>query len=153
MAKIFYIISVGKLNDKNIKVLLDNYIKRINPYFKISEIEIKESGFSDKIEIEKESDKIIEVLPKNSFIIVCDQFGIKQSSQDLFNQFDKIFLSNKSLTIVIGGAFGLSIKVKEKADMILSLSDLTFTHQLAKLIVVEQIYRYCMFKANHPFVK
>ncbi len=153
MAKTIYLISIGKLSNICIKGLVEDYIKRIKNFFEIVEIEIKEFGFSNKVEIEKEGNKIIESIAEKSFVIVCDQHGRKQSSEGFFKELDRVFNSFKSLTIIIGGAYGLSEKVKNNANLILSLSDMTFTHQLAKLIVVEQIYRYCMDKNNHPFIK
>jgi len=153
MAKTIYLISIGKLSNRNIKAIAEDYIKRIIPFFHLKEIEIKELGYSEKQEIEREGEKILEVLIPGSFNICCDQKGINLSSEDFFEKLDKIFSNYKSTTFIIGGAFGLSEKVKAKSNFTLSLSEMTFTHQMARLIIVEQLYRYCMYKENHPFVK
>jgi len=153
MAKIIYLISVGKLSNQNISMVFNEYIKRISPFFKIIQKEIKEFGLKESEEINKESEKLLELISIDSFVIVCDQNGVSLSSEMFFEKLDNIIQKSKSITIIIGGAFGLSNQVKEKADLLLSLSPMTFTHQTARLIVIEQIYRYCMFKEKHPFVK
>lgn len=153
MAKTIYLISVGKITNKNLKSIIEEYIKRVSPFFEIIQKEIKEFGFSDQLEIEKEGEKILSLISDDSFIIVCDQNGEKLNSDLFFAKLDKSIQSFKSVTIVIGGAYGLSSKVKQKSNLILSLSPMTFTHQTARFVIVEQIYRYCMFKENHPFVK
>lgn len=153
MAKTIYFLVVGKLSNKNIKGIIDDYIKRISCFFNIIQNEIKELGFTGKLEIEKESEKMNKYIEDDSFIIVCDEYGQKIDSQRFFTILDEIFLSYKSLTIIIGGAYGLSDDIKKKANLLLSLSNMTLTHQTARLLVIEQIYRYCMYKQNHPFVK
>ncbi|MCR4421713.1 MAG: 23S rRNA (pseudouridine(1915)-N(3))-methyltransferase RlmH [Exilispira sp.] len=153
MAKIIYLISVGKLSNQNISAICNEYIKRISPFFQIIQKEIKEFGLKESEEINKESEKLLELISKDSFVIVCDQNGVMLSSQNFFEKLDNIVQRSKSITIIIGGAYGLSNQVKEIADLILSLSPMTFTHQTARLILIEQIYRYCMFKEKHPFIK
>lgn len=153
MAKTIYLICVGKLSNKGLQGLIDEYLKRINPFLSIKIIEIKELGFENNLEIEKESEKIFNHIEEQSFVIVCDEKGKNIDSDELFNNLDNAFINFKSVTFIIGGAFGLSEKVKNMANLILSLSKMTFTHQTARLIVVEQLYRYCMKKIGHPFVK
>lgn len=153
MPKIIYLISAGKLSNKNIKAVVDEYIKRILPFFSIIQYEIKESGLSKIIEIEKEKEKIESKIVNDSFIIVCDENGIELNSSQFFTKLDQAFISKKSITIIIGGAYGISDQIKKRANLLLSLSKMTFTHQLARLIIIEQIYRYCMNKQGHPFVK
>ncbi|HPC37775.1 MAG TPA: 23S rRNA (pseudouridine(1915)-N(3))-methyltransferase RlmH [Exilispira sp.] len=153
MAKTIYFLVVGKLSNKNIKAIIDDYIKRTSSFFNIIQNEIKELGFTGKLEIEKEGEKINKNIEEDSFIIVCDEYGQKIDSQRFFTILDEIFVSYKSLTIIIGGSYGLSDDIKKKANLLLSLSNMTLTHQTARLLLTEQIYRYCMYKQNHPFVK
>lgn len=153
MAKTIYLISVGKATNKNISMIIEEYFKRISPFFEINSKEIKEFGLSCEAEKIKEGKKIIESIPGDSYIIVCDEKGKSFNSESFFNLIDRSLSSKKSISLIIGGAFGLSDEVKDKADLILSLSSMTLTHQIAKIVIVEQLYRYCMFKENHPFIK
>lgn len=153
MPKIIYLISVGKLTNKNIEAIINEYFKRISPFFKIIQYEIKESGLSGRLEIEKEKEKIEKRIIDDSFLIVCDENGLELNSSELFKSLDQAFISKKSITIIIGGAYGISDDIKKRANILLSLSKMTFTHQVARLIIIEQIYRYCMSKEGHPFVK
>ncbi|MFN3412280.1 MAG: 23S rRNA (pseudouridine(1915)-N(3))-methyltransferase RlmH [Exilispira sp.] len=153
MPKIIYLISVGKLSNKNIEAIINEYLKRISPFFKIIQYEIKELGLSGKIEIEKEKGKIKNKIMDDSFLIVCDQNGVELNSSELFKSLDQAFELKKSITIIIGGAYGISDDIKKRANLLLSFSKMTFTHQLARLVIIEQIYRYCMNKQGHPFVK
>ncbi len=153
MAKTIYLISVGKATNKDISMIIEEYLKRISPFFEINSKEIKEFGLSSEAEKIKEGKKIIESIPNDSYIIVCDEKGKSLNSESFFNLIDRSLSNKKSISLIIGGAFGLSDEVRDKADLILSLSSMTLTHQIAKLVIVEQLYRYCMFKENHPFIK
>lgn len=75
------------------------------------------------------------------FVIVCDERGKNISSPELETKLNSAFISGKDVVILIGGAYGFSEKVREKADFVWSFSKLVFPHMIARLIVVEQIYR------------
>ena len=89
----------------------------------------------------------MKLVPSGSYLFVLDVYGKELSSEELAERIDKLGVSGRSsLTFLIGGAFGLSKEVRQAADMKLSFSRLTFTHQMVRLLLVEQIYR--AFKIN-----
>ncbi len=139
-----HIIQIGKTKDKNIEELVAEYIKRTSPYAKVEFTSLNE----EKLTSSKRKEKIIEIegekILKNisdGFIVALDEKGEQFSSMD----FSKIILKQKDLgekiTFVIAGAFGLSNAVKAKANLVLSLSKMTFTHEMARLFLMEQVYR------------
>ena len=117
-------------------------------------IEISEEKMKDNpSEAEKqqtltqEGQRLLKQVPEGSYLIVLDVYGKELSSEELAAKIDSLGLSGKSnITFLIGGAFGLSSEVRSAADMLLSFSKMTFTHQMVRLLLVEQIYR--AFKIN-----
>ncbi|KQC09341.1 MAG: hypothetical protein APR54_03715 [Candidatus Cloacimonas sp. SDB] len=117
-------------------------MKRLNSYAKIELIEIQDIKLTstNSIEIVKEKEaKIIEKhLDNRSFLVVLDLNG-KQMSSENFAAFLK--KSNKNITFLVGGVYGIAENLLERADLRLSFSKMTFTHQIIRLILLEQIYR------------
>jgi 23S rRNA (pseudouridine1915-N3)-methyltransferase len=126
------IISIGKIKDTSLQNLISDYSKRINIEF----IEIKDSTS------EKETIKLNEILEKikKKYVFVLSEEGSQLSSIGFSNKLKEVSLE-KEIVFVIGGPFGLSHDLKKQADFLLSLSKMTFTHEMAKLYLVEQIYR------------
>ena len=95
----------------------------------------------------KEGEKLLKLVPEGSYLFVLDVFGKEKSSEELAAAIDRLGISGRSnITFLIGGAFGLSKEVRKAADELLSFSQMTFTHQMVRLLLVEQIYR--AFKIN-----
>lgn len=147
------IIAIGKINDKNLKALGEEYLKRLKPYARIKLLELKEEPFSDsnaKQAKEAESKKIIESVSKteNSFVISLDERGCQYSSTEFAS-----YLAGKNIqiTFVIGGSLGLTEKVLKKSHQSLSLSKMTFTHEMARIFLLEQIYRAAAINAHKKY--
>lgn len=140
------IIALGKIKEKFLKDGLDEFIKRLTPYtaFEIIElapIEIKDENLTEKI-LEQEGEKILSNIKKDSFVITLEIKGKQLSSEEFSKQIeDVINLGYNELVFVIGSSCGLSKTVSERANFKLSISKMTFLHQFARLILVEQIYR------------
>lgn len=147
------LIAVGKVDDKGLKSECEKLTKRINQYVSFSLLEIKEFGLDGKVEIEKEALKILEKVDGRSFKVVLTDKGENVNSEEFFSFMDKRLLDNKGVIFIIGGAFGLSEKILKISDFNLALSSFTLTHQTARLVLLEQIYRWTKFKKGHPFVK
>ena len=97
--------------------------------------------------LRREGEKLLKLVPSGSYLFVLDVHGREMSSEELASRIDGLGLSGRSnLAFLIGGAFGLSREVRAAADERLSFSQLTFTHQMVRLLLVEQIYR--AFKIN-----
>ena len=142
----FQIITIGKKHDKNLENYILDFEKRIKSDFDLSWtiLESKDDN-SKEVQIKKESEKILEILNKenkNNFIILLDEDGKEKSTIDLANIFEeKKNTGIEKIIFIIGGAFGVNNEVKEKVNLILSLSKFVFPHQLVRVIIVEQIYR------------
>lgn len=141
------VITVGKLKEKFLKDACEEYLKRLKRFCNISVIELDEYRLSDdpsKKEIEKALDAEGENILKNitGYIVPMCIEGKRLSSEQLAERIGQIPLMGKStLSFVIGSSFGLSEKIKAKADLKLSMSEMTFPHQLARVMLLEQIYR------------
>jgi len=136
------ILSIGKIKEKAIRTLIDEYLKRIPREIKVVEVELKAENFKDKTETRAsdiEGLRLLEYLAKNKTHrkIILDEDGTNMSSLQL-----SVFLhANPKVFFVIGGSVGLSDDVKAVADEIISLSAMTMPHELARLFLTEQIYR------------
>lgn len=134
------IIYVGKLKDENIRNLVKEYKKRISYFLKIEEIEVKEEK-NKRVAVEKESERIVNLLNKKNFKILLDRKGKIMDSLEFSNFLNKMILEGKDIDFVIGGPFGVNEEIFKNFDFILSLSKMTFPHELSILILYEQIYR------------
>ncbi len=143
------IIAIGKIKESYLKAGIDEFLKRLKPFAKISFIEHMEEKMPDspsdaqKMQVlAKEAEKILPALCSYDFVILLDVIGKKFSSEEFANLLEKNAVNGKSdLAIVIGSAYGLHDSLREKANLRLSFSDFTFTHQMIRLLLVEQIYR------------
>lgn len=148
------VICVGKLKEKFYIAAVDEYIKRLKGYCKLDLIELTETRLPSapsQVEIgaalEKEAQAIRGKLPKKASVIAMCIEGTQLSSEELAGQFQRWTVSGVShLAILIGGSYGLHPSVKKLASLRLSMSPMTFPHHLARVMVLEQIYR--AFKIN-----
>ncbi|MGZ9428436.1 23S rRNA (pseudouridine(1915)-N(3))-methyltransferase RlmH [Mycoplasma sp. 1012] len=140
------IIAVGKLQ-KNYLTLFQEYEKKISFFSKIEVIEIKELQ-EENIEIkkEKETNKILELIPKNSTVFLCSLKGKQMDSFEFSNLIDK-----SNITFIIGGSNGV---IEDRIDaQKINFSLLTFPHQLFRVLLAEQIYRAFAIKNNIKYHK
>ncbi len=134
------IISVGSIKESYIKNGINEFSKRISKYANIFFIELKESKRDSLTSLQEEQNSILKNI-KKGFNIILDAKGKKLNSIDFAKLLDDITSQNSEINFIIGSSHGLSNKVKKEGDLLISFSDLTFPHQLFKLILVEQIYR------------
>ena len=143
------IIAVGKLKEKYLIEAVNEYLKRLKPFATVEIVEIMECRT-----IEEEAEKLLARLPKDSWVCVLDVIGEAMSSEEFAETIAKVTMRGQSnITFVIGGAFGMSEKVREAADLRLSLSKMTFTHQMTRVILLEQIYRSFKINRGEPYHK
>lgn len=137
------IICVGKIKEKYMQEAISDYCLRLTKYSKISIIEVPEDQNSDVSKrIDAECDAMIRKTPPDAYKIVLDLKGSMLSSEQLAEQIEKIPLQGFShIVFYIGGSDGLSEKIRKFSDSSFCMSKLTFTHQMARLILTEQIYR------------
>ena len=141
------IICVGKVKEKYLRDMIDDYIKRISKYHKIEIIELTDSN------INKEKEELLKVINTKDYNIVMDIDGNNLSSREFAEKIDKTFLINSNITFIIGGSDGVSPEIKELANYRLSFSKLTFPHQLFRGILLEQIYRAFKILNNESYHK
>ena len=148
------IVCAGKIKEKYLTAGINEFLKRLKPMAQVEILEVHEEKMPDNPSaaekqqvLQKEGEKLLKLVPSGSYLFVLDVYGEELSSEELAERIDKLGVSGRSsLTFLIGGAFGLSKEVRQAADMKLSFSRLTFTHQMVRLLLVEQIYR--AFKIN-----
>lgn len=145
------IISIGKLSD-DIEKLCQRYQKMIG--WKVQNFELNHSKKDELAQIKIDEAKLINSkLSKGNYSIALDMGGKGLSSTAFSSLLSKQMAQAKDIDFIIGGAYGIDQSVLDEADFILSLSAMTFPHQIAKLLLLEQIYRCQTIIANHPYHK
>ena len=148
---------LGQAKDKFVKLGEEQYLKRLTPHAKINCVEIDSSKYSRLSAPElqqKEAELLLAKLNPQEFLFVLDEQGEGLSSKELAKTLQQQMLSGVSnISFAIGGAYGWDQSVLERANKILSLSKLTFTYQMARLILVEQLYRAYSIIKGHPYHK
>ncbi len=142
------IICLGKIKENYLNDLINDYLKRINKYHKIEIIELKDENnlVNEKINIEKH-------LGKDDYIIALDIDGNQITSEELAKKIDETFITNSTITFIIGSSEGLHEDIKRKANYRLSFSKMTFPHGLFRGILLEQIYRSFKILNNEKYHK
>ena len=148
------IVAAGKLKEKYLREGVAEYEKRLAPFASVELRETREEYMAENPSeaqrqqtLAKEGERLLRLVPEKSFLIVLDVKGKLLSSEVLAKELTSLALQGQSdLTFLIGGAFGLSQAVRERADLRISFSPMTFTHQMVRLLLYEQIYR--AFKIN-----
>lgn len=148
------IVAVGKLKEKYLREGVAEYAKRLAPFASVELLETREEYMAENPSeaqrqqtLAKEGERLLRLVPERSLLIVLDVKGKLLSSEALAKELASLALQGQSdLTFLIGGAFGLSPAVRERADLRISFSPMTFTHQMVRLLLYEQIYR--AFKIN-----
>ena len=140
-----HIIAVGKMKStSHFRVAYDEYSKRLKGSIELTEIEARTT--------KEEQSKILTKLNDNSPIIALDETGESLSSQRFADKITSIQqIKTGKIQFIIGGADGLNNEIRNKADLILSFGKLTWPHMLARVMLVEQIYRANLIMANHPY--
>lgn len=140
------IIALGKIKEKFLKEGVDEFLKRLTPYTSVEivelpAIEIKDENLTDKI-LEQEGEKILAQIKPNSYVITLEIEGKNFSSVKFSQKLKEIGNDGyNEIIFVIGSSCGLAKTVSERGNLKLSLSKMTFLHQFARLLLIEQIYR------------
>ncbi|MBS4461613.1 MULTISPECIES: 23S rRNA (pseudouridine(1915)-N(3))-methyltransferase RlmH [unclassified Facklamia] len=155
------IICVGKLKEKYLKQGIDEYLKRLQAYAKVSVIEVSDESTDENMSeveinqvLEKEADKIAQRLDEQRKVIVLAIEGKLISSEELAQQLnDYAIYGDSKVTFIIGGSLGLAERLKRRANLRVSFGRITLPHQLMRLILVEQIYRAFRIINGHAYHK
>lgn len=140
------IIALGKIKEKFLKDGIDEFLKRLTPYagleiIELSPVEIRDENLIQKA-LDEEGEKILAHIKPQTYVITLEIQGKMLSSEDFAQKIQT--LTNEGISeiaFVIGSSYGISKKVSKRTDFTLSISKMTFLHQFARLLLVEQIYR------------
>ena len=133
---------IGKTKDGRLRALIDEYIKRLGHYGRISSTELGDITRHSGDKKEKEAELLLSRVEGADYVVLLDEKGKKLNSKELAVFLEKQMISSvKRVIFIIAGAEGSAKALKERANLILSLSPLTFTHDMARLILAEQLYR------------
>ena len=148
------IITIGFIKEQYLKDAIAEYKKRISKYTNLEIIELKDEDFG---EIEKtlkvEEEKILKQLSDRDYIITLEIEGKELTSIEFAKKIENIQLENSNITFIIGGSYGLSDTIKNRANYHLSFSKMTFPHQLFRVLLLEQIYRAYKINNNESYHK
>lgn len=155
------ILAIGKIKEPYLKQGIEEYLKRIKPYCQIEIVEVNDEPINDnpkEAEINKvkdiEGERVLKLLKPQDYLISLD-LNKKQFTSTEFAQYleDKFVLGGANIAFVIGGSYGLSDALKKRANDSFSLSNMTFLHQMTRLILLEQIYRAFKINRNETYHK
>lgn len=155
----FYVVCIGKLKDAYLRDGVAEFVKRMRPYGGITITELNESKIGDKPSdadrkqvVDEEGERLLKAVPKNAYTVLLDVYGKTMSSEDLAKAVAKLEVDGVSdMAFIIGGAFGVSEALRQSVNYKLSFSPMTFTHQMVRLLLVEQIYRASKINRNEPY--
>lgn len=148
----FRFIWIGKTKDKHYRALQGEYLQRLSHFVRCEVVEIRDSAPHEGKEIEGK--RILEKLNQSSFVCLLDVTGRSLSSPELSKEVEKWQnAGTKEISFIIGGAEGIAPQVAAMADTVLSLSFLTFTHEMARVVMLEQLYRAYTIIKGFPYQK
>lgn len=146
---------IGKTTNKHVSCCIDDYVGRVAHYmpFEIQVIpELKNTkNMSTSQQKEREGELLLNKTQEGDYVVLLDEHGLELRSIEFAKWLEKRQQSGRRLVFVIGGAYGFSAAVYQRANEKLSLSKMTFSHQLVRLIFAEQIYRACTIIKGEPY--
>jgi 23S rRNA (pseudouridine1915-N3)-methyltransferase len=152
----FQFISIGKPHGNNLKSAIDDFTKRINNYYKTEWTILPPARNAASLSVnnlkENEAQILLSKIKTEDSLILLDETGKQLSSVELSNFIEqKANASTRSLIFLIGGAYGVSDAIKQRANFTWSLSKLVFPHMIVRLILAEQVYRACTILRNEKY--
>lgn len=154
------IICIGKLKEKYWEAASAEYIKRLGAYCSLSVVELKEeklpshaSRADEENVISKEGKSILGKINAGDYVVALDIAGRELSSEALASKIQSAAFTSPVIDFVIGGSLGLSAEVKARADLRMSFGPITLPHQLARIVLLEQIYRAFKINAGETYHK
>ncbi len=150
------VIAIGKIKEKAMQSLIQEYEKRLKPQHKVEMIELANSTKPEnevQVIIDDESSRILSKIEDRDFVILLDLKGEDKSSRAMSQELMKRLDNGLNVVFIIGGSHGVSDTLRERANLLWRISNLTFPHQFVRLMLFEQIYRMFMIANNHPYHK
>jgi len=151
------IICLGKYKEKAFLELEKEYLKRLKAFAKVNIQELPEVPYQDGQDIdrikEKEAEQVKKYIPKNSIVLLLEEKATQRNSEDLAKFLDRLTSLGQELVFVIGSGVGLHESLRGLSNYQISLSPLTFTHNFARVLLLEQIYRSQMISSGRKYHK
>ena len=144
----------GKTKDEHLRALVTEYLKRLTRFVRCEVVETRETGSTDTASVAKESRRILDAVPAGSVMVLLDVKGREWNSPELADEMRRWENDSvKEVAIVIGGPEGVSSEVAARAQKRWRLSRLTLTHEMARVVAVEQLYRAYTINRGFPYQK
>lgn len=155
----FHVVCIGKLKEPYLRDGVAEFVKRMRSYGGIAITELNESKIGDKPSdadrkqvVIEEGQRLLKAVPKSAYTVLLDVYGKTMSSEKLAAMVSQLEVDGISdMAFIIGGAFGVSDELRQAVKYKLSFSPMTFTHQMVRLLLVEQIYRSAKINRNEPY--
>lgn len=132
-----------------------DYSKRLQHYLSLETVVIPEvksqKGLSVAVQMEKEADLMLKLLQPTDEVVLLDEHGKEMRSMELAQWLNRQQQQARRLVMIVGGPYGFSPRIKQRANQLLSFSRLTFSHQMIRLLLVEQLYRACTILKGEPY--
>jgi 23S rRNA (pseudouridine1915-N3)-methyltransferase len=155
------ILAVGKIKEKYLSAGIDEYLKRLSPYARVTIRQVNDERTPDSPSpseeaslLEKEALRLESLIKPGTYLVALDIHGKMLSSPQLAYHLEQLAIDGKSnITFLIGGSLGLSLRLLNLADLTLSFSPMTFPHQIFRLLLLEQLYRSFKIIRGEPYHK
>ncbi|MCI8730648.1 MAG: 23S rRNA (pseudouridine(1915)-N(3))-methyltransferase RlmH [Lachnospiraceae bacterium] len=155
------ILTVGKIKEPYLREAVQEYSKRLGRYCRLEILETADEKTPDQLETaaaqqvrQREGERLLKRLPADSYVITLEILGRQLSSEKFAQKIDNLAVQGIShIVFVIGGSLGLGRNIREKSDFALSFSEMTYPHQLMRVILLEQIYRSYRIINGEPYHK
>lgn len=149
------VISVGKIKDKGVRKLSEDYRGRLSHHLKAVDLDVSKVKRGDSLRIRKEEgEALLQALPEGALVVAMTEEGKKLSSYKLAEEMQRWLGDGvQDVAFLVGGAHGLSEEVKKSAHLSLSLSAMTFPHDIARMLLWEQLYRAMTILRGEPYHK
>lgn len=153
------ILTVGRLKESYLSAGVQEYLKRLSSYAKVTLVEVADERVPETVSNaqyrkvrEKEASRLLPRIPRDAFLIALDENGVRRNSVEMARLLDAVALTGKNeIAFLVGGSLGLAKDLLQRADLQLSFSALTFPHQLFRLILLEQLYRWFKISRAEPY--
>ena len=145
---------VGRVKEPHWRAACDEYLKRLRSYATMDIVEVsdRDLGTDPGRAVAAEGVDLLRALPDGSYVVVLDLGGTQRTSEQFSEDLAALMVRGRSdITFVIGGSAGLAPEVLARADVVLALSKMTLPHQLARVVLLEQIYRAFRIMRNEPY--
>lgn len=155
----FTVLAIGKLKEQYLRDGVAEFTKRLRVYGGVTITELPESKMSGSGDtaarlqaVNDEGERLLKGIANNAYVVLLDVYGKTTSSEALAARIADLEVRGTSeMVFIIGGAFGVSEALRRRADWRLSFSPMTFTHQMVRLLLIEQLYRACKINRHEPY--